>query len=291
VTRFVFLTFDGLSRGAIYAAVALSLVVIWRGTRIVNFAQGAMAMVTAFLAFSVLSATGSWTLGLLVALVAGLALGAAVERGLMRRVAGGPELNAVIVALGLLIVLEAGAGMVYGNAFRGFPTPVGRNAYRVGSLAILSPYDLLTLGAVLLVMVAASVLFLRTPTGLRMRASAFAPEVARLLGVRVGRTLTLSWALAALVGSLAGVLVSPTVFLFPNNMDGVFVAGFTAAVVGGLDSLPGAVLGGIVTGLVLSYAGGYLGSDLTDVAALALLVVVLLTRPAGLLARTRGRVV
>ena len=123
-----------------------------------------------------------------------------------------------------------------------------------------------------------------------MRAAAFAPEVARLLGVRVSHMLTAGWALSGLVGALAAMLVIPSgLGLYPQAMDGVFVIGFTAAVVGGLDSAPGAVVGGLVTGLVLSYASGYLGSDLTQLAALALLLVVLLARPTGLFGGVRTR--
>ncbi len=132
-------------------------------------------------------------------------------------------------------------------------------------------------------MLALGALFTWTPTGLRMRAAALAPEVARLLGVKVGRMLTLGWALAGVVGALAAMLVIPTgLGLFPQAMEGVFVLGFTGAIVGGLESPLGAVVGGLVTGVVLSYASGYLGSDLTLVAALVLLLGVLLVRPTGL---------
>ena len=118
-----------------------------------------------------------------------------------------------------------------------------------------------------------------------MRAAAFEPAVARLLGVRVGRVLTLGWALAGLIGALAGVLVSPSTFLYPNSMDSIFVLGFTAAVLGGLDSPIGAVVGGLVLGIVLNYVGGYLGSDLVTIFALLLLVAVLMVRPSGLFVR------
>ncbi|MGH3447810.1 MAG: ABC transporter permease subunit, partial [Nocardioidaceae bacterium] len=147
-----------------------------------------------------------------------------------------------------------------------------------------------TVASVLGVVAALALVLTRTPVGLRMRAAAFAPEVARLLGVRVSRMLTLGWALAGLVGALAGLLVIPTgLGLFPQAMDGVFVIGFTAAVVGGLDSTSGAVVGGVFTGLVLSYASGYLGSDLTQLSVLVLLLVVLLTRPRGLFSGIRER--
>jgi branched-chain amino acid transport system permease protein len=290
VDRFVFLTVDGLSRGAVYAAFALALVLIWRGTRIVNFAQGVLAVVTSYLAFSVADATGSYWLGFAVALVSGLALGAVVERLVMRRVAQAPPLNAVIVALGLVLVTQGVLGMIYGNQYQPFAAPFSRKAMTVGGVPLLSRFDIFVIGTVLLLMLGLAVLFTRTDTGLRMRAAAFAPEVSRLLGVNVGRTLTLGWALAALVGALAGMLVIPTgLGLHPTAMDLVFVSSFTAAVVGGLDSPVGAVVGGLVVGLVLSYVGGYVGSATTPLAVLALLVGVLLARPGGLFSGTRAR--
>jgi branched-chain amino acid transport system permease protein len=290
VDRFIFLTVDGLSRGAMYAAFALALVLIWRGARIVNFAQGAMAVATAYLAYSVSGATGSYWLGFTAALVGGLLLGAAVELAVMRFVGHDSPLNAVIVALGLVLVIQAGLGMVYGNEFLPAPVPFSRTAITVAGVPLLSRYDLFVLGAVLLLMLSLALLFTRTPLGLRMRASAFAPEMSRLLGVRVAGMRTLGWALAAAVGALAGMLVLPTELgLHPNAMDLVFVSAFTAAVVGGLDSPPGAVVGGLAVGLVLSYVSGYLGGDVTPLAVLVLLMAVLLIRPAGLFSGLPGR--
>lgn len=288
--RFVFLTVDGLSRGAVYAAFALALVLIWRGTRIVNFAQGVFAVVTSYVAYSVAGATGSYWVGFAAALAAGLVLGAVAERVVMRRVAQAPPLNAVIVALGLILLVQGVLGMVYGNQYLPFPAPFSRVAMTVAGVPLLSRYDLFVFGTVLLLMLGLAVLFTRTSTGLRMRAAAFAPDVSRLLGVSVGRTLTLGWALAALVGALAGMLVIPTgLGLHPTAMDAVFVSAFTSAVVGGLDSPAGAVVGGLVVGLVLSYVAGYAGSASTPVVVLALLVVVLLVRPGGLFAGARAR--
>ncbi|MEN3304978.1 MAG: branched-chain amino acid transport system permease protein [Micromonosporaceae bacterium] len=288
--RFLFLTVDGLSRGAVYAAFALALVLIWRGTRIVNFAQGVLAVATAYLAYSVAGATGSYWAGFAAALAAGLVLGALVERLVMRRVAQAPPLNAVIVALGLVLLAQGVLGMLYGTQYLPFPAPFSRTAMTVAGVPLLSRYDLFVFGTVLLLMVGLALLFTRTATGLRMRAAAFAPDVSRLLGVSVGRTLTLGWALAALVGALAGMLVIPTgLGLHPTAMDLVFVSAFTAAVVGGLDSPAGAVVGGLAVGLVLSYVGGYLGSASTPLAVLALLVVVLLARPTGLFSGTGAR--
>ncbi|MFD6563692.1 branched-chain amino acid ABC transporter permease [Micromonospora profundi] len=288
--RFVFLTIDGLSRGAVYAAFALALVLIWRAARVVNFAQGAMAVAAAYVAYTVSAATGSYWLGFVVAIVAGLLLGALVDRVVMRHVDHASPLNPVIVALGLVLLIQAVLGMVYGNEFRPAEAPFSRSALTVGGVAVLSPYDLFVFATIGVVVSALAWMFARTPVGLRMRAAAFAPEVSRLLGVNVGGMLTLGWALASGVGALAAMLVIPTELgLHPHAMDLVFVSAFTAAVVGGLDSPPGAVVGGLVVGLLLSYVSGYVGSDVTPLAVLVLLLAVLLIRPGGLFAPVVAR--
>jgi branched-chain amino acid transport system permease protein len=288
--RFVFLTFDGLSRGAVYAAFALALVLIWRAARIVNFAQGAMAVATAYAGYSVATATGSYWLGFAVALAGGLLLGALVERVVMRFVDPSAPLNGVVVALGLVLVIQAVLGMIFGNEYRPAEAPFSRDAFQIDGVALLSRFDLFVFAAVAVVVLLLLLLFTRTDVGLKMRASAFAPDVSRLLGVNVGGMLTLGWSLAAAVGSLAGMLVLPTELgLHPNAMDIVFVSSFTAAVVGGLDSPVGAVAGGLIVGLLLSYVSGYLGATVAPMAVLALLVVVLLGRPGGLFTRTTVR--
>ncbi|HUA44134.1 MAG TPA: branched-chain amino acid ABC transporter permease [Solirubrobacteraceae bacterium] len=290
MTKFIDLTLNGISTGAIYAAVALALVLIWRSTRIVNFAQGAMLMFTTFIASGVIDGGGSYVLAFAVALASGFVLGAVVERVLVRPVENAPQLNAVILTLGLYTLLVAVAGMIWGNTPRSFPAAFSLRGYRVGGTTLLfTPNDTFTVLVVLAVAALLALLFRRTTLGLRMRAAAFAPEVARLLGVRVGRMLTLGWALAAVTGALAGVLVAPSVFVGPNNFDPILISGFVAAVIGGLDSPPGAVIGGLVLGLALSYVSGYEGSALVPLAALVILMIVLMIRPTGLFAATRER--
>ena len=290
MTKFIDLTLSGISSGAVDAAVALALVLIWRATRIVNFAQGAMLMITTYIASAIISSTGSYVLGLLVALVCGLVMGAVVERILVRPVEGASPLNAVILTLGLYTVLVAVAGMIWGNSPRSFPAAFSLRGYKVGSTRLLfTPNDTFIVLTVVGVALLLGVMFRATSLGLRMRASAFAPEVARLLGVRVGRMLTVGWALAAAAGALAGVLVAPSVFLGPNSFDAILISGFVAAVLGGLDSPPGAVVGGLLLGLALSYVSGYEGSALVPMAALVILVVVLMVRPGGLFSTQQER--
>ncbi len=290
MTKFIDFTLNGVSTGAIYAAVALALVLIWRATRIVNFAQGAMLMITTFIASAVISSSGSYWLGFAVALCSGLLIGAVVERVVIRPIENAPPLNAVIVTLGLYTLLVAGAGMIWGNSPRSFPAAFSIRGYQVGSTRLLfAPNDTFIVLVVIAVALGLGLLFTRTSLGLRMRAAAFAPEVARLLGVRVGHMFTVGWALAAVAGALAGVLVAPNVFLGPNSFDPILISGFVAAVLGGLDSPPGAVIGGLVLGLALSYVSGYEGSSLAPLAALVILVVVLMLRPTGLFSATKER--
>ena len=287
---FFVLTLTGLAAGMIYAALALALVLVWRATRVVNFAQGAMAMATTYIALAVIQATGNYWFGFIAALVAGLIMGAVAERGIVRWVENGPPLNAVILTLGLLLIIEAVVPIIWGAQIRSFPAPFSIAAMQVGTTFIpLSPFNIFTIGIVLLVMVALLVLFRFTGLGLSMRAAAFAPEIARLLGVRVGRLLTLGWGLATVAGALAGLLVAPALLLYPNNMDAILVYGFTAAVLGGLDSPIGALVGGLAMGLALSFIGGYLGSDLETAGALAILIAILMVRPHGLFVRAAER--
>jgi branched-chain amino acid transport system permease protein len=287
---FLEFTFSGIAFGMVYAAIALSLVLIWRGTRIVNFSQGGMAMFTSYIALIIINHTGNYWVGFAVALACGLVLGAVVERLVVRPVENKPPLNAVIVTIGVLVLLEGLAGIIYGGQFRSFPPAFSVSGLKVGSTNLgVSRNDVFIAAAVLFVSLLLALMFRYTTVGLRLRATAFNATVARLLGVRIGRVLTLGWALAGLIGALAGVLVTPSTFLFPNSMDQIFVFGFTAAVIGGLDSPVGAIVGGLVLGLALSYVGGYLGGDLIALGSLAALALVLMIRPSGLFSTTSVR--
>ena len=280
----------GLTLGMVYAAFALALVLIWRSTRIVNFAQAPMAMVTTFVALVLIDAGYSYWLGFAAALLSGLLLGAFLERAVIRPVEGKAEINAVILTLGLFIVLHALAAVIFGNGFRSFPAPFGVRGIEAGGTTIaITGFGIFTVLAVVAVMGLLVLLFKFTDLGLRMRASAFNQEVARLLGVRVGRMLTLGWALASVVGSLSGLLIAGGNLVYPGYMDSVVVYGFVAAVLGGLDSAVGAVVGGLILGLSLSFVSGYVGSQLVALTALAILMLVLTLRPGGLFSQAQAR--
>src|ERR1700686_1806901 len=222
MSRFFVLTLIGLTQGAIYAAMALALVMIWRATKVINFAQGAMAMFTTYLGLFAIDHGAPYWVAFTVALVSGFLLGAVIERVIVRPVESAPPLNVVILTLGLLLFLEALAPMLFGGQIKSFPPAFSIVGLHLGdSQVAFSPFDAFTLGAVLSVMPLLLLLFQRTNLGLRMRASAFNPEVSGLLGIRGGRMLTLARALASLVGGLTGVLIAPRLLLYPNFLDDV----------------------------------------------------------------------
>ena len=275
---------SGLGNGAIYASLALALVLIFRSTGIVNFAQGEMAMFSTYLAWQLIA----WGLPLFVAfgvtLVLSFGIGVAVERVVIRRVAGAPELTVVIVTIGLLLAINAAAAFIWTSFIKPFPTAFATDVLDVPTLGISSQ----TIGTLLVVGLAVGLFYLllqKTKIGLAMRAVAVEPASSRLVGINVGRTLGLGWGAAAAVGALSGILVAPFVFLEPNMMAGVLLYAFASATLGGFDSLPGAVVGGLVVGVSESLASTYvdvIGSDLKIVVPLALIVGVLLFRPQGL---------
>src|SRR5450432_3972265 len=189
--EFLEFTLGGIAVGMIYAAIALSLVLIWRGTRVLNYAQGGMAMFTTYVALIVINQTGNYWLGFVAALAAGLVLGAFLERTVVRPTLRKPPLNAVIVTIGLLILIEGVAGIIYGGQFRSFPPAYSIRGVKAGSVALgISPNGIFTAAAVLAAAGILALVFQYTSVGLRLRATAFNPDVARLLGVRIGRVLT-----------------------------------------------------------------------------------------------------
>jgi len=282
VTEFVSYLLGGVTSGIVYALMALALVLIYRSSGVVNFAQVGQATITCYVALTVQLRTGSWTLGLAAALLAGLVLGALVQFVVLRPVRRADPAGALIATFGVLIALQGIAGLVWTGEFRAFPQPFPDTPLTVAGTSLpFSVYNLVTLIAAGILVIALAWLFNRTDVGLAMRASAFNPEVARLSGVRVGRMIALGWALAGLVGALAGVLVAPLTLLSPTSFTILLVFAFTVAVVGGLESPVGAVVVGIFTGLVLSLVTGYTDSTNTPLVALALLVISLILKPEG----------
>jgi branched-chain amino acid transport system permease protein len=284
VQRFVQVVIDGIADGSVYAALALALVLIFRSTGVVNFAQGEMAMFATFVAWALADAGVPLGLALAGALAFAFVAGMVVERVLVRPVEGGNPLSLVIVTLGLFILVNAAAGWIWGFDLRSFPRLFPGGVARIGGVS-LSVESLGIIGVLLVVVALLWLLFTRTPVGLTMRAAAQDPASARLVGIPVGRMLMLGWGLASLLGALAGVLVAHRLFLDTNLMAGVLVYSFAGAALGGFDSPLGAVVGSWIIGVTEALAGTYvdaIGSDLKVLVPLTVIFVVLLVRPAGL---------
>ncbi|GAA3545227.1 branched-chain amino acid ABC transporter permease [Nonomuraea rosea] len=278
---------EGLGAGAIYASLALALVLIYRFTGIVNFAQGELAMFSTYIAWQCVAAGLPFWLALALTLVVSFAGGMLIERVIIRPVEGAPELTLVIVTVGLFIFVNAAAGWIWTFLIKDFPNPFPGGALEAGGISV-GFSTIGVLGVVALVMGLLYLLFQHTKIGLGMRAVATNPESARLVGIRVGWTLALGWGLAATVGAVSGVLVAPLLFLEPNMMGGVLIYAFAAATLGGFDSPAGAVAGGLIVGVAETLAGAYvgvIGSDLKVGVPLVIILGVLLLRPQGLFGR------
>ena len=275
---------SGLAQGAIYASLALALVLIYRATDVLNFAQGEMATFTTYVAWSLMDHGLSFWPAFAATLVVAFVGGAAVERVLIRPVEHRPEIVIVIITIGLLIALNGLTGWIWGPEVKAFDSPFPLRTIDVGGV-VISLQDLGVL-AVCLVTVALLWAFFRfTTLGLVMRAVANSQESSRLMGVRVGWMLALGWGLAAVLGAVAGMMAAPALTLDPNLMLVVLIYAFAAAVLGGIDSPVGAVVGGLVLGVVINLLGTYVdfvGGELRLPAALTVLLIVLLVRPQGL---------
>lgn len=286
--------FSGTSRGAIYALVALGLVIVWRGAGIVNFAQMGQAMFSTYIASTLITNEYSYWVAFVVALLAGAAIGALLDILVMRPISNKKKnelLNSesmraavpVIASLGVLGVLQALAGIFWAAEERGFPAPVAQEGFTIaGNVMPFTSFDLFVISIVLFTLGATTLFFRKTGMGLAMRATALNQEVAKLSGIRTNHTRTLSWAISGAASSLAGLLVTPTSNLSPNTLDLVLIIGFTAAVVGGLDSPPGAVIGGFILGLVISFVTFYDTPEDVFLSILGVLLLVLIVKPRGI---------
>ena len=282
---------SGLATGGIFASLALALVLIYNAMGLVNFAQGEMAMFTTFIALTLLERGLSYWIAFPLTLVIAFAAGVLVQRVVIRPVERAPVLTLVIVTLGLATLVNGFAGFIYGYVPRSFPSP-----FSVQTVKILGAYasyqDLGVIAVSAVVLLAIYLLLQRTTIGLTMRAASHHPEASRLLGVRVSWMLALGWGLAAAVGAVSGIMVAPILSLEPNMMQTIIIYAFAAAVLGGIESPFGAVVGGLLVGVTVNLAGAYLpfvGGDLQLAVALAIIIGVLILKPNGLFGRPSVR--
>ena len=282
---------SGLASGGIYGSLALALVIVYRSTRVINFAQGEMATFSTYIAWTLLDHGMPYWGAFFATLAIAFAGGVALERTLIRPVERAPVITIVILTIGLLIGINGATTWIWGGATKRFPSPFSTTPFHVGGVA-LSPQDIGVIGVSFAAVFALWLFFRSTKVGLALRASAINPVESRYVGIRVGWMLALGWGLASMLGAVAGLMVAPSLFLDPNMMQSVLLYAFAAAVLGGIDSPVGAVVGGLVLGVLLNLLGTYVGAiggELRLAVALGVILAVLLVRPAGLFGRTAVR--
>jgi len=272
----------GFVNGCIYAMLALALVMIYRATNHVNFAQGEMAMFSTYVAWSLLEAGVPYWAAACGAIAFGFVSGAMVERVALRPLHDAPVLAVVTVFVALMVIVQSLAGILFGHESRGVDSPFAQWA-GVGQ-GLLSGHGLGTVLVTLFVLLAMSAFFRFTRLGLAMRAAALSPLSSSLSGISVSRVLMIGWGVAGAIGAIAGLLAAPVVFLSPHMMSGIMIYGFAAAVVGGVDSPAGAIVGGLLLGIGENLLGAYVtGNELKLTFALIVMFAILVVRPRGLL--------
>jgi branched-chain amino acid transport system permease protein len=274
----------GLATGGIYASVALALVMIYQATHLVNFAQGELAMFSTYIAWSLIQAGVPYWAAFFLTVLFSFVLGVVIERVVIRPVEDAPALSGVVVSIALLVILNSVTGWIYTYTIKTFPSPFPEQP--LFGNKYMSSHEIGAIGVTLVVLLLLYAFFRFTPLGLAMRAAAQNPESSRLVGIRVGWMLALGWGLAAAIGSVAGMMVAPIVFLDPNMMGGVLLYAFAAALVGGIDNPGGAVFGGFLVGVLENVLGAFvIGNELKLAVALVLIVGVLTVRPSGFFGR------
>jgi branched-chain amino acid transport system permease protein len=276
----------GIATGAIYACMALALVMIYQAIGQLNFAQGEMAMFSTFMAWQMIHWGAPYWAAFVLTLMLSFAGGVVIERLLFRPLAKAPILTNLAGFLALFAIINSVAGLIWDFTIKPFPSPFGSSPF-LGS-RLVSTHQAGMIGVILLVLAVLFVFLRFTRMGLAMRAAAAQPESARLVGIDTNRMIALGWGMAAAIGAVAGMLIAPVVFLDPNMMGGVLIYGFAAAVLGGLSSPPGAVVGGFLVGIIENLVGTYVpgvGNELKLPIALALIVIVLVVKPSGLFGR------
>jgi branched-chain amino acid transport system permease protein len=272
---------SGLATGGIYASLALALVMIYQSTHHINFAQGEMAMFSTYLGWAAINAGVPYGWAFVLTIAVSFVAGVVIERVIIRPVEDAPVLSIITVFVALLVIFNSVAGWIFTYTIKTFPSPFP--AQPLFGNKYISSHELGAIGVTLVVLILLYVFFRFTSLGLAMRAAAQNPVSSRLVGIRVGWMLALGWGLAAAVGSVAGMLVAPIIYLEPNMMSGVLLYAFAGALVGGVDNPFGAVFGGFIVGVLENLIGAYvIGTELKLTVALVLIVGVLLVKPTGL---------
>ena len=273
----------GVATGAIYACIALAVVMIYQAIDHFNFAQGEMAMFSAFITWQMIDWGANYWVAFFVCIVISFIGGVAIERIVFAPLHNAPVFTHIVVFIALFQIFNAGAGFIWEFTIKEFPSPFPERL--PFETTLIGPHEF-GMTIVTLLMLGLIFLFFRfTPIGLAMRAAAAAPESARLVGISVGWMLALGWGLAAAIGAVGGMMIAPVVYLEPNMMLGILLYGFAGAVVGGLTSPGGTVIGGFLMGVIEPLAGMAIGSELKLTVALVVIVTILIFKPSGLFGR------
>jgi branched-chain amino acid transport system permease protein len=272
---------SGLATGCVYALIALGFVLIFKATDVVNFAQGEFVMASGFISYTLLIRGGlPYWLVLISTIILSGCMGVILERAVVRPIMDAPIFSIVIATIGASTVLRSSAGIVYGYDVLPLPTIFSKDPVRLGILTF-TPMDAGVISFSLVIMAVLYLFFKFTKTGTAMRATAQSQTAARLMGVSVSRIFSLTWAISAAIGGVAGVLIAPIIYLDPN-LGFIGVKAFAGAILGGFGSIPGAIVGGMLLGVIENLSGYFFNAGIKQVSTYILLIVVLVVRPAGL---------
>ncbi|MCC3304416.1 branched-chain amino acid ABC transporter permease [Sneathiella sp. HT1-7] len=275
----------GLANGAIYACLALAVVMIYQAIDHFNFAQGEMAMFSTYICWAMIAGGVPYWIAFFATIVVSFIGGLAIERIIFKPLHNAPVLSHIVVFIGLVAIFNSFAGAIWDHNIKTFPSPFPEGSFG----GLIGLHEVGMFFVTLLLLFAIFCFFRFTRVGMAMQAAAANPDSAGLVGIRVGWMLALGWGLAAAIGAVAGMMIAPIVFLEPNMMLGILLYGFAAAIVGGISSPGGAVAGGFLVGIIENMAGTYIpaiGSELKLTVALILIVTVLLFKPNGLFGKT-----
>jgi branched-chain amino acid transport system permease protein len=275
-------TLSGLATGSIYALVALGLALIYNTTEHVNFAQGEMSMVSAFIGFTFFHSVGlSLPVAFLLTIAVSAVLGIIVERLVIRPAMRAPHFNIFIITLGLSIVLKSLAGFVWSHDEFPYPSIFPNETIKVGN-ATIDMISIGNIGTTVVLMLMLFIFFKYTRYGTAMRAVSHSQNAALLMGISVKKSFSITWAISFMVAAVAGILMAPVVFL-STHMGMVVINGFAAAILGGWGSIPGSIIGGMLLGIIDNVAPLYLPSQIKNVVPFMVIFIVLVIRPKGIM--------
>ncbi len=288
---FGYLLVSGITTGALYALVALGISIVYRATHAVNFAHGDLFMISGFIAYALHVGLGlPYIVALALTVLAAFGIGVLVERAAFRPAIGRGFVGALLATIGVAYILKGIARSVWGGKgdYIPFPPLASPAPISLGGI-LVSPQQLIVLGGAVAVMIGFGLFFKFTRFGRMMQATADNRKAAILVGIRTDRVYMLTFALGSAVAGVAAVLMAPITLLYPDVGFLLFVKAFAAAVLGGLNTISGALLGGILLGLIESFCGGYVSTNLADVSPYLVIMLVLIFIPSGILGGPAAR--